>query len=75
MGREWHEGSFVGAAGRRSEAGASSALGRLLSPFRGWQHRAERRRCSESINEHLMRDIAFTRADLDLLARNRTWRS
>jgi uncharacterized protein YjiS (DUF1127 family) len=72
MAREWPERSVIGANAPLTEAGASGAFGRLLSPLWGWQDRAERRWCSEGINEHLMRDIAFTRADVDLLARNRT---
>jgi uncharacterized protein YjiS (DUF1127 family) len=60
--------------GPRTETDGSkpTVLGHLLDHFVRWRAQAERCRSAEDISEHLMRDIAFTRRDIDLLARRRT---
>ena len=74
MVREWQRAAGIGVHAPRTETGGSKAivLGHLLNQLGRWLAQAERHGSSEDISEHLMRDIAFTRADIDLLTRSRT---
>ena len=63
-----------GAPASRAEAAGSGPIeaGHLVNRLVRWLVPPERYGSSADISDHLMRDIAFTRADIDLLVRSRT---
>jgi hypothetical protein len=63
-----------GAPASRAEAAGSRPIepGHLVDRLVRWLAPPERCGSSADISDHLMRDIAFTRADIDLLVRSRT---
>ena len=74
MVRQWERAAGIGVHRPRVEADVSTStvLGHHLGQLMRWLAPAERCRSAEDISEHLMRDIAFTRSDIDLLIRRRT---
>lgn len=56
-------------------AAAASLPGRFFSLFMGWQERAEQRRTLQQLDDHMLRDLGLSRADVAREADKPVWRA
>jgi uncharacterized protein YjiS (DUF1127 family) len=63
----------AGPAARRASAGMLLRLSRVLDTLAEWQERSRQRRHLMALNDHLLKDIGLSRADVVRESRKPFW--